>query len=216
MASQHASGDSRTISLAMTAEDKRRLILDASVRVFAHKGYHTSRVGDIAEEAGVAHGLLYHYFDSKEELLETIFRDTWTLMLDTIKGVEELGEPAREQLRKVAAIVLRAWRDQPDIVRVLIREVARSPHMQNEIGEIEQAFAALERIIVKGQEDGDFRTDIDSRFASFIFYGALEEILTGWVLGQLPDGEEDVKLAERTIVQNLCDGLLAERSPTPA
>ena len=124
------------------------------MRVFARKGYHTSRVGDIAEEAGVAHGLLYHYFDSKEELLETIFRNTWTLMLETIKGVEGLDDSARETLRKVAAIVLRAWRDTPDIVRVLVREVTRSPHLQQEIDETEQAFAALERVIRKGQEPG--------------------------------------------------------------
>lgn len=200
----------------MPAEDKRQLILDAAVRVFARKGYHTCRVGDIAEEAGVAHGLLYHYFDSKEELLETIFRSTWTLMLDAIQGVEALGEPAREQLRKVAAIVLRAWRDTPDIIRVLVREVTRSPHLQQEIGETEQAFSALERIITKGQEDGDFRPDLNARFASFIFYGALEEILTGWVMGQLPDGEEDIKLAERTVVETLCDGLLAAPSPARA
>ena len=185
------------------------------MRVFARKGYHTSRVGDIAEEAGVAHGLLYHYFDSKEELLETIFRNTWTLMLDTIKGVEDLDDPARETLRKVAAIVLRAWRDTPDIVRVLVREVTRSPHLQEEIGETEQAFAALERIIRKGQEAGEFREGVDPRFASFIFYGALEEILTGWVMGQLPDTEEDVHLAERTVVEMLCDGLLAT-APAPA
>ena len=190
-------------------EDKRQLILDAAVRVFARKGYHTSRVGDIAEEAGVAHGLLYHYFDSKDELLETIFRNTWTLMIDTIKGVEALDDPARETLRKIAAIVLRAWRDTPDIVRVLVREVTRSPHLQQEIGETEQAFAALERVIRNGQDAGEFREDVDPRFASFIFYGALEEILTGWVMGQLPDGEEDVRLAERTIVEMLCDGLLA-------
>src|SRR5262249_10147137 len=159
--------------------------------------YHTSRVGDIAEEAGVAHGLLYHYFDSKEELLETIFRNTWTLMMDTIEGVESLGDPARETLRKIAAIVLRAWRDTPDTVSVLVREVPRSPHLQQEIGETEQAFAALERVIRKGQESGEFRDDVDPRFASFIFYGALEEILTGWVMGQLPDGDEDVRVAER-------------------
>jgi TetR/AcrR family transcriptional regulator, fatty acid metabolism regulator protein len=196
-------------------EDKRQLILDAAVRVFARKGYHTSRVGDIAEEAGVAHGLLYHYFDSKEELLETIFRNTWTLMLDTIKGVEALDDPARETLRKVAAIVLRAWRDTPDIVRVLVREVTRSPHLQEEIGETEQAFAALERIIRKGQETGEFREGVDPRFASFIFYGALEEILTGWVMGQLPDTDEDVRLGEHTVVEMLCDGLLAP-APAPA
>ena len=190
-------------------EDKRQLILDAAVRVFARKGYHTSRVGDIAEEAGVAHGLLYHYFKSKDELLETIFSNTWTLMLEAIGGVESLDEPARETLRKVSAIVLRAWRDTPDIVRVLVREVTRSPHLQQEIGETEQAFAALERVIRKGQQAGEFRDDIEPRFASFIYYGALEEILTGWVMGQLPDTEEDVRLAERTVVEMLCDGLLA-------
>ena len=57
--------------------DRRRELLDAAARVFARKGFHASRVGDIAEEAGVAHGLLYHYFRSKEEVLETIFRETW-------------------------------------------------------------------------------------------------------------------------------------------
>src|SRR5438477_9461118 len=100
---------------SIAQEEKRRLILDAAVRVFAHKGYHTCRVGDIAEEAGVAHGLLYHYFGSKEEVLQTIFRDTWTLMLGTIESVQEPGEPARESLRKVAAIVLRTWRNDPDL-----------------------------------------------------------------------------------------------------
>src|ERR671937_873717 len=83
----------RLVERSNGQEDKRRLILAAAVRVFARKGYHTCRVGDIAEEAGVAHGLLYHYFRSKEELLETIFRSTWQLMLQTIKGVEDLGEP---------------------------------------------------------------------------------------------------------------------------
>lgn len=201
---------------AMSAADKRRRLMDAAVRVFARKGYHASRVSDIAEEAGVAHGLLYHYFDSKEDLLETIFRDTWKLMLDTINGVEDLGEPAREQLRKVAAIVLRAWRDTPDVVRVLVREVTRSPQLQQEILEIEQAFRTLERIIARGQEMGEFRQDLDARFASFVFYGALEEMLTGWVLGQLPDSDEDIARAEHTVVATLCDGMLAVGSPTQA
>src|SRR5678815_3847362 len=110
-------------------EDKRRLILDAAVRVFARKGYHTCRVGDIAEEAGVAHGLLYHYFDSKEALLEAVFRQTWSELLAAFAEVVASGEPAREQLRAVAAILLRAWRRDPDLVRVLVREIARSPDL---------------------------------------------------------------------------------------
>src|SRR5438445_7394577 len=88
-------------------EDKRRLILDAAVCVFARKGFHSSRVGDIAEEAGVAHGLLYHYFSSKDEVLETIFRENWSVLLERIHAVEQSDEPAREQLRHVAAILLR-------------------------------------------------------------------------------------------------------------
>jgi AcrR family transcriptional regulator len=188
-------------------QDKRLLLLGAAVRVFARKGYHTCRVGDIAEEAGVAHGLLYHYFSSKEELLQTIFRDTWALMLETITGVQEPGEPARESLRKVAAIVLRTWGNDPDLVRVLVREVARSPQIQREIDEVDQAFAMLRGMIERGQQSGEFRTDIDPEFAATIFYGALEEVLTGWVMGQLPDGEEDVARAERTVVDMLCGGL---------
>lgn len=194
---------------AGTQEDKRRVLLDAAVRVFAEKGYHACRVSDIAAEAGVAHGLLYHYFGSKEEVLQTVFTETWSLMLTAIRSVEETTESAREQVRKVAAIVLRSWRDDPTLIRVLVREVTRSPHVQEEVGEIGQAMEALERIIQRGQASGEFRQELDPRLAAWIFYGALEELLTGWVLGQLPDSEEDVARAEHTVVQLLCDGLVA-------
>ncbi len=192
------------------------MILAAAVRVFARKGFHTSRVGDIAEEAGVAHGLLYHYFESKDELLETIFHDTWTELLAAMRDVEESGRPAREQLRGVAAILLRSWRRNPDLVRVLVREVVRSPHLQERLGEVEEAFAAIRRMIERGQADGDFRADLDARLASFVFYGALEETLTGWVLGQLPDDDEQVALAEETIVEVVCGGFAAVPAGAPA
>jgi TetR/AcrR family fatty acid metabolism transcriptional regulator len=191
---------------SIAPEEKRRLILQAAVRVFARKGFHESRVGDIAEEAGVAHGLLYHYFDSKDELLETIFHDTWTELLAAMRDVEESAAPAREQLRGVAAILLRSWRRDPDLVRVLVREVARSPQLQERLGEVGEAFAAIRRMIERGQADGDFRADLDARLASFVFYGALEETLTGWAFGQLPDDDEQVALAEATIVDVVCGG----------
>lgn len=198
---------------SVTQEEKRRLLLEAAVRVFATKGFHTCRVGDVAEEAGVAHGLLYHYFDSKQAVLETIFRETWAELLGAVSEIEISGEPAREQLRRVAATVLRTWRRDPDLVRVLVREVARGPQLQREVEEIGQAFAALERIVEGGRQRGELRTDIDARLASVIFYGALEEILTGWVLGQIPDSDDDVALAERTVVAVLCDGLVATDIP---
>ena len=202
----------RLTDRSIAPEEKRRLILDAAVRVFACKGYHTCRVGDIAEEAGVAYGLVYHYFTSKEEVLETIFRETWCDLLEAVKEVEKSGKSAREQLRQVAALLLRAWRRDPELVRVLVREVARSPELQRQVGEIGQAFAAIERIVRHGQEQGELRHDIDARLASWIFYGAIEEILTGWVLGQLPDGDEEVAKAERTVVEVIGGGFASDRA----
>ncbi len=197
---------------AVSQGEKPRQILEAAVRAFARKGYHACRVGEIAEEAGVAYGLVYHYFGSKEEVLETIFRDTWTQMLARIREVEEGGEPAREQVRKVTALLLRTWRRDPDLVRVLVREVTRSPErMQRQIKEIGHAYDALERIVAQGQETAEFRDDLDPQIAAAIFYGALEEVLTGWVMGQLPDEDEDIARAEQVVTGLLCDGL-AKRS----
>jgi AcrR family transcriptional regulator len=188
--------------------DRRRLILEAAVRVFARKGLHGARVGDIAAEAGVAHGLLYHYFKSKDELLETVFNETWELMIVTVRSVEEAGGTARDQLRRVAAIVLRTWKRDPDLVRVLIREVTRTSHLEQEVDDVNKAQAELQRIIETGQENGEFRTDVEARLAAVLFYGALEEFLTGWALGTLPDSDDDVDAAERTIVEIVTAGLL--------
>src|SRR5213592_2250839 len=98
------------------SEDKRRLILNAAVRVFARKGFSAARVGDIAEEAGVAHGLLYHYFRSKAEVLETIFRETWQLLDSECARIEASGVPLREQLRRFARIYLGSWLMTPELI----------------------------------------------------------------------------------------------------
>ncbi|HUP33260.1 MAG TPA: TetR/AcrR family transcriptional regulator [Gaiellaceae bacterium] len=193
-----------------TQREKRRLILRAAITVFARAGYHTSRVSDVAKEAGVAYGLVYHYFGSKEDLLETIFRRTWSRMLEAVEEVERSDAPAREQLAGVARIVLGSWQIDPDLVRVLVREVARSPHLGREVDEIAHAFAALERLVARGQERGELRTDIEPRLAAWIVYGALEEILTGWVFERLPASPEDVEEAERAVVALLCDGLAVD------
>ncbi|HUH15161.1 MAG TPA: TetR/AcrR family transcriptional regulator [Gaiellaceae bacterium] len=195
--------------------DKRRVILDAAVRVFATKGYHTSRVGDIAEEAGIAHGLLYHYFASKEEVLETVFRENWSELLESFARIERSDEPPLAQLEGIAKTLLRTWRARPDLVTVMVREVARSPQLQGQVDEIRAGFLVIQRVIERGQADGSFRPDLDARLASWVFYGGLEEILTGWVLGQLPDGDEEVARAERTVVELVTGGLARVGAPAP-
>lgn len=191
------------------ATEKRKLILDAAVRVFARRGYHGSRVADIAEEAGIAHGLLYHYFPSKEHVLQTVFRENWGQLLDRFRAVEQANEPAGEKLAGIAKILLRTWRNDADLVTVMVREVARSPQLQEQVDEVREAFAIVQRVVEQGQAEGVFRRDVDPRLASWILYGGLEEILTGWVLGQLPDGDDAVARAEETAIELALGGLSA-------
>lgn len=192
---------------SIAQEAKRRQLLDAAVRVFARKGFHTSRVGDVAEEAGVSHGLLYHYFRSKDELLEAIFAETWRELLASLDAVERSGVPAREQLRQVAAILLRSWRRQPDVVRVIVQEIGRSSQLGSRIEELRAVEDAIERIVRRGQETGELRAGIDPRLAATIFYGGIDEFLTSWVFGLVPDGDDAVAAAERALLDVVCGGL---------
>jgi TetR/AcrR family transcriptional regulator, fatty acid metabolism regulator protein len=195
-------------------EEKRRQILEAAVRVFARKGFHTSRVGDIAAEAGVAHGLLYHYFDSKDELLETIFRENWTVLLERIGAVEETEEPVTEQLRAVAKILLRTWLHRPDVVRIVVREFGRSPEVAQRLGELAKPIEAVERLIERGIELGELRSDLDSKLAATVFYGPIDELLTAWVLGRLRGNKADVAAAEKTVLEVVLAGLATEPAAT--
>ena len=181
------------------------------MRVFARKGFHASRVGDIAAEAGVAHGLLYHYFRSKEEVLETIFRDAWAVLAAETDRIESSGVSLREQLRRFARIYLGSWLVTPELIAVLVREIARSSSVGDRaVGEdVGGIFRSLQRMIAAGQERGEVRADCNARLAAWVVYGALEEILTGWVLGQLPAEAEDVERAVVTVVDVAYAGLAA-------
>ena len=182
-------------------EDKQALILRAAVRVFAAQGYEATRVGDIAAEAGVAYGLVYHYFGSKDAVLEAVFHENWNVLLERIGSVEETDEPAVDQLRHVGAIILRTWLHLPDVVRVVIQEFGRSPELAERIGELAQPIDVFQRVIARGIERGEFRKDIDPRVAATVVYGSIDELLTAWVLDRLPAEEEDVAAAERTLLE---------------
>ena len=195
---------------SIAPQDKRKRILDAAVRVFAEHGYHGARVGDIAKDAGVAHGLLYHYFASKDEVLRTIFVENWGELIARFRAVEAADEPAEAKLEGIAKILVRTWRNDPALVTVMVREVARSQLLQEQVEDVREAFTILQRVIEEGQSTGVFRRDLDARLASWVVYGGLEEVLTGWVLGQLPDGEDAVTRAERTAVELALRGLVVE------
>jgi TetR/AcrR family transcriptional regulator, fatty acid metabolism regulator protein len=195
--------------VAERTSDRRGQLLEAAVRVFAAKGFRASRVADIAVEAGVAHGLLYHYFSSKDEVLETIFRETWSALVADTRRVAAASVPLREQLRRFAKIYLGSWLQAPELVRVLVREVARTPEVGDRVDEIRELFQVLQRMIEAARERGEVRADVNAQVAAWAIYGALEEILTGWVHGQLPGEEADVERAVGTVVDVAHLGLAA-------
>jgi AcrR family transcriptional regulator len=208
--------DERLIDRSIDAEattstntrEKRRIILDAAVRVFARSGYHGCRVADIADEAGIAYGLVYHYFSSKEQVLETLFAEAWAEVVAAIARVRERETTARGRLGGIAAFFCGSYKRQPDLVRVLIREVARSDQLDRQVSELRSAFAAIEEIVTEGQASGELRSDLDARLAAICFYGAIEEVLTGLALGELSSADDDVDRARDTIIAMACDGLI--------
>jgi TetR/AcrR family fatty acid metabolism transcriptional regulator len=148
------------MATARPAVDKRRVILDAAVRVFARQGFHTCRVSDIADEAGVAYGLVYHYFQSKDEVLDTLFLERWNVMLEAIAKISE-------------------------------------------------AYGQISGIVEQAQQRGEFRDNVSAQFAAMAFYGAIEQVLTGWIFGTLEQGDEAYDRAKDYVVETICDGLHA-------
>jgi AcrR family transcriptional regulator len=194
---------------SQTSADKRRLILDAAVRVFARQGFHTCRVADIADEAGVAYGLLYHYFASKDEVLDTLFLERWNVMIDVIREVDAQPIPVRAKLEAIASFIVDSYRHDPDLMKVIIVEVTRAANSfgQTHLGQIREAYELLGEIVAKAQAEGVFKPEIEARFAAMAFYGAIEQLLTGWIFGLLPDGEDYYERAKWLVVETVCGGL---------
>jgi AcrR family transcriptional regulator len=199
------------VAATRPAVDKRRLILDAAVRVFARQGFHTCRVSDIADEAGVAYGLVYHYFQSKDQVLDTLFLERWDVLLDAIRETDGQQRPAREKLRAIASFIVDSYRHDPDLMKVIIVEVTRAANSfgQAHLDKIAEAYALIQGIVEQAQADGQFRTDVSATFASMAFYGAIEQVLTGWIFGTLEQGAEDYDRAKDFVVTTICDGLAA-------
>ncbi len=202
---------SRVASATKAAPDKRRLILDAAVRVFARQGFHACRVSDIADEAGVAYGLVYHYFASKDEVLDTLFLERWSVMLELIREVDAQALPVREKLRAIASFIIDSYQHDPDLMKVIIVEVTRAANSfgNTHIGTIREAYDLIGGMITKAQAEGVFKAEIQARFAAMAFYGAIEQLLTGWIFDLLPQGEEDFERAKWLVVETVCGGLEA-------
>ncbi len=196
--------------------EKRVLILEAAISVFARMGYHGARVSDIAREAGIAYGLVYHYFKNKEEILRTIFEEHWSGFLEGLAGIADSAGTTENKLVSVAALTLNAYRLRPDWVKVLVLEIQRTsrfaePSQQRAVGGLVQLIA---RLIRAGQANGELRQDVDPEVASYLFIGGLEIVITAHVLDvlKIEPGEEQgyYQKVARTVVDVFLHGLATE------
>ena len=198
------------------AADKRRLILDAAVRVFARRGFNGCRVSDIADEASVAYGLVYHYFRSKDEVLDTLFLERWNVLLDVIRDLDAGDDPPREKLHAITSFIVDSYRHDPELMKVIIVEVTRAANSfgRTHLAKIREAYDLIAAIVERAQADGTFKTTVTPEFAAMAFYGAIEQVLTGWIFDVLPRGEDEYEQAKVYVVETICGGL--DRAPLGA
>ena len=197
------------MTTAQSAIDKRRIILEAAVRVFARQGFHTCRVSDIADEAGVAYGLVYHYFSSKEEILDTLFLERWDVMLEAISEVDASSRSPREKLQAIAGFIVESYRHDPELMKVIIVEVTRAANTfgRTHLAKIREAYSQIAGIVARAQAAGVFREQISPEFAALAFYGLIEQVLTGWIFESDSVGEDELERAKALIVETICRGL---------
>src|SRR5947209_4822451 len=194
---------------APAAADKRRVILEAAVRVFARQGFHPCRVADIADEARVAYGLVYHYFSSKEEILDTLFVDRWGLMLEAIAEADREHSAPRAKLSAIAEFIVDSYRYDPELMKVIIVEVTRAANTfgRTHLADIREAYEQIAEIVARAQDAGVFRGEIDAGFAALAFYGLIEQVLTRWIFAEEPVSDDQFERATTMIVETMCHGL---------
>lgn len=166
--------------------DKREAILRAAIKIFARKGYFNSKVSDIAAEAGIADGTVYLYFKSKDEVLRSVFdRAMEDAIDDGRRELAPISDPV-EKLRRIAEIHLDRLGSDRDLAIVFQVELRGSTKFMEEFSAT--GFATyldlIRATIEEGQKGGIFRNDIKAILAAKIFYGALDEMVTNWILSK--------------------------------
>ena len=151
--------------------DKRRLILDAAVHVFARRGFYHCRVSDVADEAGVAYGLVYHYFKSKDQVLDTLFLERWDILLEAIRHTDSLEIPADEKLHQIAGFIIDSYRHDPDLMKVIIVEVTRAANSFGAV-HIGKISAYASRIFSRCVRPKVFAARVTSTMITFIRSGS--------------------------------------------
>jgi TetR/AcrR family fatty acid metabolism transcriptional regulator len=187
---------------------KEEAIFEAAVKVIKQKGFHKARMSDIANEAGISYGLVYHYFNNKEDLLEAILHRWWEGLFSLMVEIED-EYPVPIKLRRIILYFLDSYQRHPDLVNIFITEISRSTSnlTSNRLENFKKSMALTEKVIVEGQEKGILRRDFKARYLTYSFLGALETFVSAMVLvDQKIKGDRQKKRIADSIVEVFLNG----------
>jgi len=165
-------------------KEKRANILDAAVKVFAKKGFHSAKIGDVAREAGVAHGTVYLYFESKDELLVSIFRENLNWLTEYTRSGIQKENNAEDKLRKMISLQIDLAETNPDWVSLLLVEFPQTGKFlsKDSIDELAAYIDMVSSILKEGIAEGIFDDSIDADIVATLIYAGIQGIATRWVL----------------------------------
>jgi hypothetical protein len=130
-------------------------------------------------------------------------------MVDAIAAIDARDIPARAKLHEVASFIVESYRHDPDVMKVIIVEVTRAANSFGaaHLPTISEAYRQIQAIVQKAQVSGEFRDTVPAEFAAMAFYGAIEQVLTGWIFGLLDEGDDAYEQAKDHVVETVCRGL---------
>lgn len=165
--------------------DKYESILLAAIRVFARNGFFNSKVADVAKDAGVADGTVYLYFKNKEDLLISIFNYTIDEAIDRARKELLTLESPQDKIRQLAGLHLDLMGRDENLAKVFQVELRQLKFMEQfSTSKLSIYFEFIRTAIEQGQQTGLFRTAINPQVAAKVLYGALDEMVTNWILSR--------------------------------
>lgn len=192
--------------------DKYQRILDAAVAVFAEKGFFTARIADIAERADVADGTVYLYFKSKEEILMAAINTAFdAFMILARTELKKLSNPV-DRLRRLAFLHLDALGSNRNLAVVFQMELRQSTRFLSEFSHhhMIEYLGLVREAITDGQADGTFRREMSDKYAANCFFGALDEMVTSWVLRE---NDYQASHVADVVVDIFLNGMRSDKQP---
>lgn len=167
-------------------KDKRKTILDAALKTFVTRGYHGTKVSEIARIADVAEGTLYNYFPSKEELLLAVFDEKWGGIIEDVKAkIVRLDDP-NDKLKVMFSKVVWMFKEDRHLAEIFLVDVKQSSIFLNNypVNRVVEFIDLIEEILEEGKRKGVYRQDLDTKVAKMIIFGAAQGIMLSWVLSE--------------------------------